>query len=224
VPPSFIKTSGGERAWERAKGIVSEQYPTLSPSGSSAGSYWALVTSVYKMVCRNKSAKYRCTYRGTGSQIGTEKALKAFAIGKTMSTPRNIAILAASTGGAFLVWWKWIRQRGARHGGAFYTAETFPAATQSSHPGIISGNSSLTFSVWRRTFSTSDGDASGFRIKVGPPGKQVGVRMIDGGMASPMESASNDRLPFAFFQTLPEALEAAGQYAAAYESELNALT
>lgn len=58
MPAGLVKGKDGERAWEKAKSIVRKQYPALSENGKGKDRFWALVTTVYKSVC--KSPDYAC--------------------------------------------------------------------------------------------------------------------------------------------------------------------
>lgn len=59
MPSSFVKGPDGEKAWEKAKALVREQYPDLDPEDdATSDKFYALATTIYKSVC--KSPKYDC--------------------------------------------------------------------------------------------------------------------------------------------------------------------
>jgi hypothetical protein len=63
MPASFVKTSDGEKAWKKAKGIVQKEYGA-GLEKSNPDRFYSLVTTVYKSVC--KSPDYKC---GIGEDV-----------------------------------------------------------------------------------------------------------------------------------------------------------
>lgn len=59
MPANLVKGPDGEEAWKKAMSIVRDQYPDLDPDGGDSDRFYALVTTVYRSVC--KSDKYSCT-------------------------------------------------------------------------------------------------------------------------------------------------------------------
>jgi len=114
---------------------------------------------------------------------------------------------------------------GARGQAATFSADKFPSQTQQTAPQVLEAagleDSGITFSIWRRTFETSDGPAEGFRMQVGGPGidGQVTIRTSDGAMLSPAES-SEGGAPIAFYPEIAQALEAITAYVSIYQEEL----
>ena len=113
----------------------------------------------------------------------------------------------------------------ARAQQASMTPDKFPARTQQSAPQVLEAagleDSAITFSIWRRSFETSDGPAEGYRMQVGGPGTdgQVTIRTADGAMLSPAESAAGGS-PLAFYPQLDQALEALTAYVSIFQNEL----
>ena len=113
----------------------------------------------------------------------------------------------------------------ARAQQATITPEQFPARTQQSAPQVLEAagleNSGITFSIWRRSFETSEGPADGYRMQVGGPGTdgQITIRTADGAMLSPAESAQGGA-PLAFYPELDQALEALTAYISIFQNEL----
>ena len=56
MPANLVRGPDGEKAWERAKEIVREQYGDIEKSDKDR--FYALVTTVYKSIC--KSPDYNC--------------------------------------------------------------------------------------------------------------------------------------------------------------------
>ncbi len=54
--PAFVKGPDGEKAWKKAKGIVEKEYGDIEKSDPDK--FFALVTTVYKSVC--KSPDFNC--------------------------------------------------------------------------------------------------------------------------------------------------------------------
>jgi len=106
-----------------------------------------------------------------------------------------------------------------------YTAETFPAATQQTRPEILEQigleDSGITFSLWKRTFETSEGQSSGYRMKVGGPATdgQFSIRVSEGQMLSPAESIAGGNA-IAFYPEFSDALEAMQAYISIFQTEL----
>jgi len=114
---------------------------------------------------------------------------------------------------------------GARGQAATFTPDKFPARTQQSAPQVLEAagleDSGITFSIWRRSFETSEGPAEGYRMQVGGPGTdgQVTIRTADGAMLSPAESAAGGS-PLAFYPQIDQALEAITAYISIFQTEL----
>ena len=67
MPTSVVKTKKQERAWEKAKRIVRQQYPKVEEGSKQ---FWRLVMTIYKMLSgykpkpkQKKGRKYKILYR-----------------------------------------------------------------------------------------------------------------------------------------------------------------
>jgi hypothetical protein len=75
MPAALVNGPDGEKAWEKAKALVREQYPDLDPDDDAkSAKFYALATTIYKSVC--KSPKYDC---GSGEREEAEFDWKAMA-------------------------------------------------------------------------------------------------------------------------------------------------
>jgi len=114
---------------------------------------------------------------------------------------------------------------GARAQQASMTPDKFPARTQQTAPQVLEAagleDSGIKFSIWRRSFQTSEGPAEGYRMQVGGPATdgQIMIRTSEGAMLSPAESSLGGK-PIAFYPDLDQALEALTAYISIFQSEL----
>ena len=113
----------------------------------------------------------------------------------------------------------------ARAQNATIKPQNFPHRTQTTAPQVLEAagleDSGITFSIWKREFETDSGPAEGYRLQVGGPGApQIRIRIENGAMLSPSESAKRGTLPLAFYPDLDDALEAMTAYISIYQDEL----